>query len=311
MGTLASSKTTYLKFLLKEFTDHTYLFILFAALASTFAFDVYLPLGIASGTPYVLIILGTLWIKGNQSTYITTVLGLALTVTGFYLSPSVAVPTDIVIANRALAILLIVCTMIMVLKIKKVQDHLSSLRNQAVIDPLTQCKNKRAFEIELNFEILRNKRYNRNLTISIFDIDAFKFLTFTHGQDKGEQILKQVSEEMQHMIRSTDLLYRIDTAKFAILFSETDLPKAKEVSETICRNITNNKKHEINVTLSAGLSSLNANDNKETIYKRAEDALLISQKNENNKVSTLPKTVNSSRPVVPAILSRSRSGVLS
>ncbi len=106
------------------------------------------------------------------------------------------------------------------------------------------------------------------------------------------------------MIRNTDLLYRIDTDKFAILYSETSLPKAKEVSATICKKVTGNK-NDLQITLNAGLTSLDTNDDKEELYRRAEAALSISQQ-ENNQVSTLPD-VSISRSPVPAILSRPRS----
>jgi diguanylate cyclase (GGDEF)-like protein len=311
MRSLTLTKTAYLRFLINEYVCHTYILIPLAAMVCIFAFDLYSPLGVAAGTPYALLVFGTLWIKGNHCTYIIAALGLALTLVGFYLSPTTAVPLDIVIINRILAVLLILSTMIMVLKTKKAFDRISILKTQTFIDPLTQCKNKFAFEKELDFEILRNKRYKRNLTIGIFNINEFKFLTFSHGKDNGSQIIKRVSQEIQNIIRNTDLVYRIDTDKFAILFSETNLPKAKEVSTMICRNIANNKNNnEVQITLNAGLASLDADDSKEKLYKRAEDALLISQKHDNDQVSTLPD-VSISRSPVPAILSRPRSDLQS
>jgi len=304
MHSLTSSKTDYLKFLLKEYVYQPSLLIPLSVLVFIFVFDLYSPLGVAAGTLYALLVFGTLWIKGNHCTYITAGLAVILTLIGFYLSPANIVPIDIVIINRILAVVLIVATMLMVLKTKKAFDHISILKTQTTIDPLTQCRNKLAFEKELEFEILRNQRYKRSLSVGIFSIDEFKFLTFSHGKEKGDQAIKRVAQEIKGMIRNTDLLYRIDTDKFAILYSETSLPKAKEVSATICKKITSNK-NEIQVTLNAGLTSLDTNDNKEELYKRAEAALSISQQ-DNNQVSTLPD-VSISRSPVPAILSRSRS----
>ena len=305
MRSLTLSKTTYLKFLLKEYICQIYLLVPLAAMVCIFTFDLYSPLGVAAGTAYALIVIGTFWIKGNLSTYITAALGLILALTGFYLSPTTVVPLDIVIINRILAVLLILTTMIMVLKIKKVSNHNFILKTQTVIDSLTECKNRLAFEKELDFEILRNTRYKRNLSVGIFKIEELKFLTFSVGKNKRDQIVKRVSQEIQNIIRNTDLLYRIDTDKFVILFSETNLQKAKEVSEAICKKISNNK-IEIQITLNAGLASLDTDDNKEKLYSRAEHALLITQKNNNNQVSTLPD-VSVSRSPAPAILSRPRT----
>ncbi len=305
MRSLASSKTDYLKFFLREYVCQAYLLIPLSALVFVFAFDLYSPLGVAAGTPYALLVFGTLWIKGKHCTYIVAAMGLILTLVGFFLSPTNLVPIDIIIINRILAVVLILATMIMVLKTKKALDHISVLKTQTVIDPLTQCKNKLAFEKELDFEILRNKRYKRNLTVGVFNIHDFKYLTFSHGKDKTDQVIKRVSLEIQNMTRNTDLLYRIDDDRFAILFSETNLQKAKEVSAMICKNIAKNK-NGIQVILNAGLASLDADDNKEKLYRRAETALSISQQHDIDQVSTLPD-VNVSRSPVPAILSRPRT----
>ena len=304
MHSLTSSKIDYLKYLLKEYVYQASLLIPLSALVLIFVFDLYSPLGVAAGTLYAILVFSTLWMKDTHSTYIVSTLGLILTFVGFYLSPTTVVPLDIVIINRILAVLLIVASMVMVLKTKKAFDHISILKTQTTIDPLTQCRNKLAFEKELEFEILRNQRYKRSLSIGIFSIDELKFLTFSHGKDQGDQVVKRVAQEIKGMIRNTDLLYRIDTDKFAILYSETSLPKAKEVSATICKKVTGNK-NDLQITLNAGLTSLDTNDDKEELYRRADAALSISQQ-DNNQVSTLPD-VSISRSPVPAILSRPRS----
>ncbi len=297
------------EFATKEYIAHTYLFLIsIIALIGVFIFDFYSPLGVAAGTPYALIVCGTLWIRGSQSTYIIAALGLTLTLLGFYVSPYAAAPIDVVIINRILAALLIVFAMVIVLKAKKAHYHLSILKTQSILDPDTQCKNKRAFEQELGFELQRNKRYKRHLSIGIFEIDEFNFFTLSHGKEEANKVIKNIAQEIKMLIRTTDTVYRIDNDRLAILFSETDLVKAKEVSEVICKKLSNNKaitSHQM--TLSAGLSELKPSDSLEKLLIRTEKALRLAQKESGDLVSTLPQTLSMNRSAVPAILCRSRS----
>jgi len=304
------SATASLKLLFRECTAQANGLIILAVTLFIFIIDLHLPLGVAAGVPYALVIFGSLWISETLFTYLVTALGLLFTVLGFYLSPGItAAPIEIVLINRGLTLLLIISTAIMVTKIKKANIDMSALMTQTLIDPITGYKNRHAFETELDTEILRCKRYHRNLSVAIIDIDHFKIFSDNHDHKYANDAIKRISRDIRANIRTSDLFYRIDMDVFAILFPETDLSEAKEVCEAIRKKVSTkiDKDTENKITISIGIATLGTADSKINLCKRAEDALLISKRNGRNLVSTLPQVVCKDKPLVAAILSRSRS----
>jgi len=292
------SATANLKLFFREYATLSILII-----------DLQLPLGVAAGVPYALVIFASLWVSGIQFTYFLAALGIIFTIIGFYLSPGIAVPINIALFNRGITLLLIICSAIMVIKIKKANIDISTLMTQLLIDPITGYKNRQAFESELDTEILRCKRYHRNLSVAIIDIDLLKLFSDNYDFRNKNDSIKRISQEIKADIRTSDLFYRIDISVFAVLFPETGLTEAKEVCEAIRKKISAkiDKNTENKITISIGIATLSEADKRINLCKRAEDALFISKRNGGNFVSTLPEVANKDKPHVAAILSRSRS----
>lgn len=303
------SATAALKLLFRECAIQANCLIILAATICIFIFDVNTPLGVASAAPYALVILATLWVSGVRFTYLIAALGIILTLTGIYLSPGIVMPINIVIFNRGLTLLLILCSAIMIIKIKKANIDMSALMTQLLFDPVTGYKNRQAFEAEMDTEILRCKRYQRNLSVAIIDIDLIKLFSDNYDYQNKNDFVKRISQEIKTNIRITDLFYRIDINVFTILFPETNLAEAKKVCEAIRKKMSAkiDKNSENKIMLNIGIAMLDEADNKTSLCKRAEDALFISKCNGGNLVSTVPSVINKDKPAVAAILSRSRS----
>ena len=303
------SATANLKLLFREYPIQTNSLIILVATLSILIIDLQLPLGVAAGVPYALVIFASLWVSGIQFTYFLAALGIIFTIIGFYLSPGIAVPINIALFNRGITLLLIICSAIMVIKIKKANIDISTLMTQLLIDPITGYKNRQAFESELDTEILRCKRYHRNLSVAIIDIDLLKLFSDNYDFKNKNDSIKRISQEIKADIRTSDLFYRIDINVLAVLFPETGLTEAKEVCEAIRKKISAkiDKNTENKITISIGIAMLSEADKRISLCKRAEDALFISKRNGGNFVSTLPEVANKDKPHVAAILSRSRS----
>lgn len=303
------STTNFLKLLFRECAIQANGAIILAATFFIFIIDLNLPLGVAAGAPYILVVFTSLWVSGVQFTYLIAALGVIFTITGFFLSPDIAAPMHIVFINRGLTLLLIVCTAIMIARIKKANVDMSAIMTQIFIDPVTGYKNRYAFETELDTEILRSKRYSRNLSIAIIDIDLFKLFCDNYDYRNKNDYIKRISQEIKSNIRVTDLFYRIDINVFAILFPETDLAEAKKVCEAIRKKVSTrlDKNTENKIIVSIGIAVLDDADDRIDLCKRAEEALFISKRNDGNLVSTLPEVISKDKPHIAAILSRSRS----
>ncbi len=303
------STTNFLKLLFRECAIQANGAVILAATFFIFIIDLNLPLGVAAGAPYILVVFASLWVSGVQFTYLIAALGAIFTVTGLFLSPGIAAPMHIIFINRGLTLLLIVCTAIMITRIKKANIDMSAIMTQIFIDPITGYKNRYAFETELDTEILRSKRYSRDLSIAIIDIDLFKLFCDNYDYRSKNDYIKRISQEIKSNIRVTDLFYRIDINVFAILFPETDLAEAKKVCEAIRKKVSTrlDKSTENKIIVSIGITILDDADNKIDLCKRAEEALFISKRNDGNLVSTLPEVISKDKPHIAAILSRSRS----
>ncbi len=283
--------------------------IIVALMLCIFVIDLNTPLGVAAAVPYVLVILASLWVSGIRFTYFIAAFSFVFTIADFFISPGIVMSMNIVLFNRSLTLLLIVCSALMVIKIKKANLDMSALIAQILIDPVTGYKNRQAFETELDTEILRSRRYHRSFSIAIVDIDLLKLFSDDYDYKNKNDSIKQISQEIKTNIRITDLFYRIDINVFAILFPETDLYEAKKVCESLRKKISTriDKHTENKIMISIGIAMLDETDDKLKLCKRAEDALFISKRNGGNQISTLPQVINKEKPPVAAILSRSRS----
>lgn len=108
---------------------------LVAALCATlvvFSVDLFLPLGIAGGVPYLVPVLLSLWIPGRRSTLSLAGIASALTLAGLYISPAGGVRADI-LANRSLALFAIWVTSAGVL-VRKRDENLLRLANRELTE---------------------------------------------------------------------------------------------------------------------------------------------------------------------------------
>lgn len=303
------SAAAALKVLFRECAIQANMFIVIALMLCIFVVDLNTPLGVAAAVPYILVVFSSLWVSGIRFTYCITAMTLILTITGFYLSPGIVMPMNVIVFNRGLTLLLIICSALMVIKIKKTNSDMSTLLTQVLIDPITGYKNRQAFESELDTEILRSRRYHRSFSVAIIDLDLLKLFSDDYDYKNKNDSIKQISHEIKTNIRITDLFYRIDINVFAILFPETDLYEAKKVCESVRKKVSTkmDKNTENKIMVSIGIAMLDETDNKLKLCKRAEDALFAAKRNGGNQVFTLPQIVNKDKSTVPAILSRSRS----
>ena len=117
---------------------------------------------------------------------------------------------------------------------KLVVDELE-LRQVAISDGLTGALTRRAFIEAANHEIERSRRYGRDLTLVLFDLDDFKAVNDTHGHPAGDTVLRYVAACAQENIRTSDTFGRLGGEEFAILMPETDTDAAFACVERLRR----------------------------------------------------------------------------
>jgi len=157
--------------------------------------------------------------------------------------------------------------------------------NLSIVDALTGIYNRRYLEEKLKEYINLAQRHNGPLSLIMFDIDFFKHINDSFGHDVGDKVLKAIAKVVSENIRNTDIFARYGGEEFVIIAPETTKEDAKILAEKL-RSLIRNLHFEegINVTCSFGVASLEKPDTKETLLKRADDALYEAKKTDRNKV---------------------------
>lgn len=154
----------------------------------------------------------------------------------------------------------------------------------ATTDVLTGLKNRLYFNQRANEEIEKFKRYGTKLSLLIIDIDHFKRINDTYGHGAGDEVLKQLSNGLQQIIRNADLLARWGGEEFIVLLPCIDLEEAANVAEKLRRE-AESIIHGCNevITISIGVSTLFEADTLETWINRTDKALYHAKKQGRNR----------------------------
>ncbi len=174
--------------------------------------------------------------------------------------------------------------------IRKINFMYTQTKQLSITDALTNLYNRRYFETAFAREFARAKRYNSDLSLVIVDIDWFKKINDTYGHSCGDFVLKELSWLMAENFRQTDIIFRYGGEEFVILLTETPSETAGIPIERLRKIVEENKfrykGYDIDVTISAGISSnKDVNDSCE-MFDKADKALYTAKEEGRNRVRT-------------------------
>ena len=95
------------------------------------------------------------------------------------------------------------------------------MRDLAAIDGLTGLANRRQFDIALERELQRARRYERHLTLALFDVDNFKKYNDSCGHQAGDRALATIGALLRSSLREVDVVARYGGEEFAVILPET------------------------------------------------------------------------------------------
>ncbi len=132
----------------------------------------------------------------------------------------------------------------------------------ATLDELTGVYNRRYLLKELGREFENAKRYGRELSVLMIDIDNFKEINDTYGHLAGDRILKGVASILAGSLRAGDILGRYGGDEFLAVLPETGFESAQNVVLRLWINVVEHRfrvhKKNIHVAISTGLSFFRA-----------------------------------------------------
>ncbi|MBN1424284.1 GGDEF domain-containing protein [Candidatus Fermentibacteria bacterium] len=138
------------------------------------------------------------------------------------------------------------------------QRRESSFRDLSNQDDLTGVGNRRFLSHALRTEFSRARRYGREMTYAIVDLDHFKRVNDRHGHPIGDFVLRATAKALTASTRESDTVARWGGDEFVLLLPETGVSGAQELAER-CRaaiRATVAAETGIGITSSVGIASM-------------------------------------------------------
>jgi len=168
------------------------------------------------------------------------------------------------------------------------QQHLSSL---TTLDPLTRLLNRRGLEEALLVSMAQAARRGSPTSAIMVDIDHFKQVNDSFGQETGDQLLRQVAEILKRMSRSSDVVARTGGEEFLLVLPETELDSARLLAERIRLAIGERPlvvdSQRIGVTASLGVACIVGQLNLDDLSLEADRAMYLAKRGGRNRVASV------------------------
>jgi diguanylate cyclase (GGDEF)-like protein len=161
------------------------------------------------------------------------------------------------------------------------------LLTESRADSKTGLLNAATWEREAASEVIRAVRTRSPLAVVILDIDKFKVVNDTYGHLAGDQVLKEIANTLNGMLRDYDVAGRFGGEEFSLLLPQTRAVDAFRIAERIRSSIAGlsiiapgaTGGERVQVTVSIGVAALDAGSSRElTELMAAADAALYRAK---------------------------------
>jgi len=147
-------------------------------------------------------------------------------------------------------------------------------RQLADLDALTGLHNRRYFHETLARECARAHRYERKLSLIVFDLDDFKDINDRIGHLAGDAVLAETAERVRDVVRTADIACRVGGDEFAVILPESSLEDADQLYRRILSAVSSRAFGQAGkLYLSAGAGALRTEDDPVSFFQRADDAL--------------------------------------
>ena len=113
------------------------------------------------------------------------------------------------------------------------QQAFDRARLDSLRDGLTGLGNHRAFQEELDDQVLEAKEQNSSLALLMIDVDDLKKTNDRRGHAAGDEMLRSISQIIRANLRRTDRGYRIGGDEFALLLPGCSAADAEVIGRHI------------------------------------------------------------------------------
>jgi diguanylate cyclase (GGDEF)-like protein/PAS domain S-box-containing protein len=179
-------------------------------------------------------------------------------------------------------------------EINEIRQTEVALQHLATHDTLTDLPNRFLMVDRIDQLLARAKRSGTTFAVLFMDIDRFKEVNDTHGHEFGDLLLRAVAQRLTKSVRQSDTVARIGGDEFVIILETVRRigeagTVANNVRRALARPISIHE-HEMNVTVSIGVSFYPENGEDADTLLRAADYAMYLAKGEggNSHLTCLP-----------------------
>jgi len=166
--------------------------------------------------------------------------------------------------------------------ISLLQKKIGKLKFEVQTDPLTGLFNRRGLATALEYI----QQMKLSFSVIALDIDHFKKVNDTYGHDAGDEVIKQLAQQIRASSRESDILCRNGGEEFLMVLPGTGLDVAAQIAERLRgmvaeMDVVDIDKITISLGVAAGASSKN---HAEKVLKKADEALYLAKQKGRNRV---------------------------
>lgn len=149
--------------------------------------------------------------------------------------------------------------------------ELEAAKTENIFEERTGFLDSAFGEEYLEKEIAISKRYKRNLSIALIDVDFLKYINDNFGHNIGTKAIVAVASAIRGVIRKSDVACRYGGDEFLVIFSDTKKDKVLNVIKRIQSKISSTRiNNNVKIGISFGVAELT--EKNDTVFRMIEAA---------------------------------------
>src|SRR5229473_3784030 len=152
-------------------------------------------------------------------------------------------------------------------------DRARQFSSEARTDHLTGLANRREFERVMEREVALAERHGRHLSLMMIDLDNLKRINDRQGHRAGDAALRLVAQQLQRVVRASDVCARVGGDEFAVVMPETSIERARDVAarlRTAIRHVGLSAKSPDQVAVSIGVAAWRPGQDWQAVFQVAD-----------------------------------------
>jgi len=162
-------------------------------------------------------------------------------------------------------------------------EYIEKITDMANTDSLSGVSNREYFFREVKDSVAKNTTFS----LALLDIDNFKNINDTHGNEIGDLVIKELANILKKNTKISDVISRFSGGEFCILLKNVDKNEAVEffvrLRLKIAKNVLKIEDKKINFTVSIGVA-FNNDEDAEEIISQADLAMYEAKNAGKNRV---------------------------